>query len=143
MWTLAIPFFWVFWLPILALMPSQSIQNSEPFLGFIASLKSLTRRVFLRIILPLAILCTVGFLAACAYSVKQSDDFNSRFPAFTIASAKLILQGKCTFKDFYDGGGWYKATFENWERPVYFTFCGEYTIKGRIYLNARTLATYR
>lgn len=72
-----------------------------------------------------------------AKSVNKSDDYRIYKGAFIKAAENLIRSGKCTFKELEDQGGFYKSTkYKN--QPIYFTYCGGYTQRHKLHLNAAT-----
>ena len=75
--------------------------------------------------------------------VAQSDDFAQHRRAFVVATQSLIADGRCAAGDFEEMGGWLKATGENRNAPVYFTYCGGMTISNRLYLNVETGEIFR
>ena len=47
------------------------------------------------------------------------------------------------FSDFHAAGGWSKATGTNQTRPVYFTYCGGFSIVNRWYVNIESGRIYQ
>ena len=76
-------------------------------------------------------------------SLRQSDDVDLHLAEFVLAGTKLIERGTCTTADFHEAGGWAKATGANQSRPVYFTYCGGFTIPNRWYVNIETGRVYQ
>ena len=75
--------------------------------------------------------------------VAKSDDFSQYGDAFVAAAKSLIADGKCTEGDFREAGGWIKSTTTYAREPVYFTYCGGWTVENRIYLNAKSGRIFR
>lgn len=70
--------------------------------------------------------------------VSGSDDYRQYKSAFVAAAKKLIANGRCTSDDFEQAGGWTKSTTTYRNKPVYFVYCGAFTLSNRLYLNAST-----
>lgn len=70
--------------------------------------------------------------------VGGSDDYRTYAEAFAKAAEALITSGRCTRTDFEEVGGWFKSTVNHPNQPVYFTYCGGWTLQNRLYLNAET-----
>lgn len=68
-------------------------------------------------------------------SLQNSDDYEQNIEAYVAAAERMIELGICTMDDFSAAGGWIKASGANQNRPIYFTYCGSFTISGRWYLN--------
>ena len=68
-------------------------------------------------------------------ALKFSDNFDLHKEAFIKHSKKILDSGKCSFEDFKENGGWAKATGSNAQKPVYFIYCGGFTLKDKLYLN--------
>ena len=67
--------------------------------------------------------------------VAGSDDFARYRRAFVIAARTLIEDGRCTAGDFEENGGWMKSSNHR-DEPIYFMYCGGFTVANRIYLDA-------
>ena len=74
--------------------------------------------------------------------VAQSDDYHVYGSAFVAAARSLISSETCTTDDFREIGGWVKSTNHSSE-PIYFTYCGGFTLTNRLYLNAVTGEMFR
>ena len=70
-----------------------------------------------------------------ANAIKYSDNFEFHKEVFIKYSQKILNSGKCSMKDFRENGGWAKATGSNAQKPVYFIYCGGFTLKDKLYLN--------
>jgi hypothetical protein len=75
--------------------------------------------------------------------VSGSDDYAAYKDAFAKAASGLIANGSCSRGDFEEMGGWLKSSLRGAEEPVYFTYCGGFTIADRLYLNASTGEVFR
>ena len=75
-------------------------------------------------------------------AIKLSDDFSKYQSVFVSASEKLINDGVCKLVDFEKMGGWWRSLIHKPEL-VYVTYCGGSEKDNRIYLNARTGATFK
>jgi hypothetical protein len=69
--------------------------------------------------------------------VSGSDDYGKHKDVFARAAAQLIASKRCTKSDFEETGGWLKS-MNHRDSPVYFTYCGGFTVANRLYLNAAT-----
>jgi hypothetical protein len=67
--------------------------------------------------------------------VAGSDDFGRYRRAFVTAARTLIDDGRCTAGDFEENGGWMKSSNHR-DEPIYFMYCGGFTVANRIYLDA-------
>lgn len=76
-------------------------------------------------------------------ALNNSDDINLHLDDFILASAELIERRTCTIADFREAGGWAKATGANQSQPVYFTYCGGFTIPNRWYVNVQSGRIYQ
>lgn len=75
-------------------------------------------------------------------ALKDSDNFSKHRKAFVEASRKLIAERTCSLKDFKSAGGWMKSTqYSN--GAVYFVYCGGTDRGNRLYLDVKTLKTFR
>ena len=70
-----------------------------------------------------------------AKALEYSDNFEANRDAFIKLSQKVLDSGKCTLADFKENGGWAKATGSNAKKPVYFIYCGGFTLSDKVYLN--------
>ena len=69
--------------------------------------------------------------------ISKSDNYR-RFQLEFIAAAKtLVLGGRCTENDFKENGGWAKSSSQG-NKPIYFMYCGGFTLANRIYLDANS-----
>ena len=75
--------------------------------------------------------------------VSGSDDYATYKDAFAKAASGLIANGSCSRADFEEMGGWWKSSLRGAGEPVYFTYCGGFTIADRLYLNASTGEVFR
>lgn len=80
--------------------------------------------------------------AADEQLVKDSDDFKRYRRAFVKAARTLMDRDECTAADLQENGGFSKSS-NHIDQPVYFTYCGGYTVANRIYLNAASGEIYR
>ena len=98
----------------------------------------------------------VGIVAfALTYSSASAEDFTLQEALenssdlilyrdeFTLTSQTLIDEGVCVLKDFYNSGGWIKATGANQNEPIYFTYCGGFTLSNRWYVNVENGRIYQ
>jgi hypothetical protein len=76
-------------------------------------------------------------------ALRYSDDLAIYEEIFIDASQKAIESEICSIEDFQEVGGWMKATGENRDKPIYFTYCGGFTISNRWYLNVVTESIYQ
>lgn len=76
-------------------------------------------------------------------ALSYSDDLARHSDAFVSASLKLIEGRSCTISDFHAAGGWSKATGTNQTRPIYFTYCGGFSIVNRWYVNIESGRIYQ
>ena len=76
-------------------------------------------------------------------ALKYSSDLIHHRDEFTLASQSLIDEGVCELKDFHNSGGWIKATGANQDEPVYFTYCGGFTLSNRWYVNVESGRIYQ
>jgi hypothetical protein len=76
-------------------------------------------------------------------SIKGSDNYKKFERQFLKVSEKAIRSGKCTLADFKSSGGWAKATGKNSGKPVYFIYCGGFTLANRYYANINTGSFYQ
>lgn len=76
-------------------------------------------------------------------SLRQSDNVDMHLDDFVLAGKKLIERSTCTTADFLEAGGWAKATGANQSSPVYFTYCGGFTVRNRWYVNIETGRVYQ
>ena len=67
--------------------------------------------------------------------VAGSDDFGRYRRAFVKAARTLIDDGRCSAGDFEENGGWMKSSNHR-DEPIYFMYCGGFTVANRIYLDA-------
>ena len=67
--------------------------------------------------------------------VAGSDDFARYRRTFVKAARSLIDDGRCTPGDFEENGGWTKSSNHR-DEPIYFMYCGGFTVANRIYLDA-------
>jgi hypothetical protein len=74
--------------------------------------------------------------------VAGSDDYRIYKAAFVRAAQSLISSGECSEADFREIGGWLKST-EHMEQPIYFMYCGGWTLSNRLYLDAETGEIFR
>lgn len=73
--------------------------------------------------------------------VQGSDDYQIHKDIFAKTASKLIVSGRCTEDDFMELGGWLKST--NYKsKPIYFTYCGGFTLKNKIYLNTSSRSLF-
>lgn len=104
-------------------------------------------RILSSFIISILITLNAGFAAAATSglpeALKNSDDIEMYLDDFIKASEILIARRICTVEDFDYAGGWAKATGVNQNRPVYFTYCGGFSIPYRWYLNVKSGATYQ
>jgi zinc-ribbon domain len=75
--------------------------------------------------------------------VAGSDDYRIYKAAFVRAAQSLISSGQCSEADFREIGGWWKSTEQHRDQPIYFTYCGGFTLAYRLYLNAETGEIFR
>ena len=75
--------------------------------------------------------------------ISGSDDFQRYRIAFAQAAQSLISSGQCSEADFRRMGGWIKSTVNYRDQPIYFLYCGGWTISNRLYLNAETAEIFR
>jgi len=69
--------------------------------------------------------------------VNKSDDYRIHKDIFAKSARKLIDRGRCSRKDFAEGIQW-TISVNHEPQPVYFTYCGAYTLDNQILLDART-----
>jgi hypothetical protein len=81
--------------------------------------------------------------SALDQALGNSDDSDLYFDEFVLASEKLIDRRTCTVADFREAGGWVKATGVNQSQPVYFTYCGGFTVQNRWYVNVQNGRIYQ
>lgn len=74
--------------------------------------------------------------------VSGSDDFRKHRKAFAKAAEELIKSGRCRASDFEEFGGWLKSSNHR-SQPIYFAYCGGFTARNRLYLNAETGKVFR
>jgi len=66
--------------------------------------------------------------------VKYSDDFELHKDIFAEVAQSLIDDGKCTYDDFNEVGGWISSpNYSN--KPIYFIYCGGTQIGNQIHLD--------
>ena len=94
-----------------------------------------------------AVLLAVGWFAE-RFSVKPpteqelenatrgSDDYQRYRTEFHRAATQLILDGRCSLKDFVEMGGWVRSVHRR--KGMYFTYCGGNHRRNRIYLDVDT-----
>ena len=79
--------------------------------------------------------------SATAYEqlIKNSTNFRHHRSVFAQAAADLIDSGRCTRGDFEEfGSGWMKSTGEQQNQPIYFMYCGGFTLDNKVELNVET-----
>ena len=69
-------------------------------------------------------------------TLSNSDNFGKYKAVFIRSTQKLIDEGRCTEADVLETGGWMKATGQNADVPVFFIYCGGFTVANRLYLDA-------
>ena len=71
--------------------------------------------------------------------ISKSDNFRKHAYVFMLAAEQLIENGVCTVQDFNRMRGWVATTPEN----TYFSYCGGYKRKNKIYIDAKTGVMHR
>ncbi|GKT12554.1 MAG: hypothetical protein ISEC1_P1532 [Thiomicrorhabdus sp.] len=73
-------------------------------------------------------------------AISQSDDFVEYRAIFISSSQTLLQEGRCSWVELEESGGWYKST--NYKsKPIYFMHCGGLRAT-KIYLNTLTGEIY-
>jgi len=95
-----------------------------------------------RLLATLAVIATSPALALDESAISSSDDYQKHKAAFQTASRSLISNGICSEADFREVGGWVRSTtFPG--RSVYFTYCGGFHTRNRLYLDVRSGEVFR
>ncbi|KKN15223.1 hypothetical protein LCGC14_0988270 [marine sediment metagenome] len=76
-------------------------------------------------------------------ALSNSDNFGKYKAVFIESTQKLIDDGQCTEADVVENGGWVKATGPNADLPVFFIYCGGFTVADRLYLDASSGRVFR
>ena len=76
-------------------------------------------------------------------ALSKSDNFGTYEPVFTEVTQKLVHDGQCTEADVVENGGWVKATGPNADLPVFFIYCGGFSVAYRLYLDASSGRVFR
>ncbi len=70
-------------------------------------------------------------------AIEGSDNYVQYREKFITLSRKLIDQGRCSISDYKEMGGWSRSS--NYKsKPIYFIYCGGFSINNKVYMNAKT-----
>lgn len=76
-------------------------------------------------------------------ALTLSDDFDQHADVMMAVTTELVETGKCSLTELKDMGGWTRSATGAQAKGTYFTYCGGFTAKYRLYLNINTGAVWQ
>ena len=67
-------------------------------------------------------------------AISGSDNYKKHSKTFQSVSQKLLKEGRCKLSDFRKTRGWIELSRDD----LYFTYCGGFSRKNKIYLNVKS-----